>query len=151
MENISKVLRDHLLGLQHIGHVVADLNAAVAEFLRVYGVDPDTVRWEPPPGVETDSRFAFVSVAGCEFELIEPVSEKMRKTLLAKPSGSAGINHVAWRVQDMDGALEILASQGVYPGHVTPAGPVRFGNKALVYLDPATTGDMLIELVEVFV
>ena len=64
------------------------------------------------------------------------------------PSGGAGINHVAWRVRDIEGAVARLAGQGIYPGHVTPGGIVAIGAKKMVYLDPATTGGLVIELIQ---
>lgn len=150
--SLSQVLGDYLLGLQHVGHIVEDLEAAVAEFQRLYGVGDDAVRWEPSKDASlTDAiltRFAFVTVAGTEFELIQPLAEPFVSLLNAKPSGSAGINHVAWRVSDVDAAMEALLRQGIRPGHVTPQGVVQFQHKKLVYLDPATTGGLLVELIE---
>ena len=64
------------------------------------------------------------------------------------PSGGAGINHVAWRVKDIDEAVACLAVEGIFPGHVTPDGVVRIGEKKMVYLDPDTTGGLVIELIE---
>jgi methylmalonyl-CoA/ethylmalonyl-CoA epimerase len=68
--------------------------------------------------------------------------------LLAMPSGGAGINHVAWRVDDIDDAVALLARHEIYPGHVTPNGVIAIGQKKMVYLDPATTGGLIIELIE---
>ena len=64
------------------------------------------------------------------------------------PSGSAGINHMAWRVDDINAAVRLLASCNIHPGHVTPEGVVAIGAKKMVYLDPATTGGLVIELIE---
>ena len=55
---------------------------------------------------------------------------------------------MAWRVRDIEGALQRLHEQGIAPGHVTPDGVVSFGGKKMVYLDPATTGGLVIELIE---
>ena len=150
MKNLATSLQHYIVGIQHIGHVVSDLDKAVADFDALYGIDPDTVRWEPPVGVDSPSRFAFVTVAGTEFELIEARDPQMRAQIEKYPSGGAGINHIAWRVRELNAVMTMLAEQGVRPGHVTPGGPVRFGSKALVYLDPATTGGMLVELIEIF-
>lgn len=150
MKNLAFALQDYILGIQHVGHVVSDLHAAVADFEALYGIDVNTVRWEPPAGVDSPSRFAFVTVAGTEFELIEAREPQMRAQIEKYPSGGAGINHIAWRVKELDTVMAMLAEQGVKPGHVTPGGPVRFGSKALVYLDPATTGGALVELIEIF-
>lgn len=150
MKNLASTLQHYIVGIQHIGHVVSDLDKAVADFAALYGIDVNEVRWEPSAGVDSPSRFAFVTVADTEFELIEARDPQMRAQMEKYPSGGAGINHIAWRVKELDTVMAMLAVQGVFPGHVTPGGPVRFSSKALVYLDPATTGGALIELIEVF-
>ena len=68
--------------------------------------------------------------------------------LLSMPSGLGGINHVAYWVKDIDGAVAALANHGVSPGHVTPEGPMDIGDKKICYLDPDTTGGLVIELME---
>lgn len=147
---IVKVLADHIMGLQHVGHVVRDLDAAVAAFCRLYGLTPSSVRYVPDMvDSDTPTRFAFVSVADTEFELIEPLSESFREILFGSQSGGAGINHVAWRVRDLDACLELLAELGIGPGHVTPDGPVAFKNRRLVYLDPSDCDGLLVELIEI--
>jgi catechol 2,3-dioxygenase-like lactoylglutathione lyase family enzyme len=87
-------------------------------------------------------------VGDLEFELIEPCSEQFRTLLLGMPSGGAGINHVAWRVDDIEAAVALLATNGIRPGHVTPDGIIAIGPKKMVYLDTATTGGLVIELLE---
>ncbi|MGI9235070.1 MAG: VOC family protein [Woeseiaceae bacterium] len=148
--SIQETLKDYIVGLQHIGHVVPDLDEAVATFIAVYGIDEDDVRREPEdPDQEAATRFAFVSVGNTEFELIQPVTEEFRETLFESPSGGAGINHIAWRVSDIEACVNRLTVKGIRPGHVTPDGIVSFGNRKLVYLDPTDTHGMLIELIEI--
>jgi methylmalonyl-CoA/ethylmalonyl-CoA epimerase len=150
--SIQNTLKDYIVGLQHVGHLVPDLDKAVSSFKKVYGVTDDDIRLEPPPGVEPPggvmTRFAFINVQGTEFELIEPVSDYFKDILGKSPCGGAGINHVAWRVKNIDECMNVLAAQGIKPGHVTPGGVLTFGPKKLVYLDPQTTDNILIELIE---
>jgi methylmalonyl-CoA/ethylmalonyl-CoA epimerase len=148
MPEPGRVLRDYILGPAHLGFVVPDLEAAVAEACRVYGIPEADVELQPAPGTEAATRFAFFEVGGLQFELIEPVSAAFIHKLLEMPSGGAGINHVAWSVRDIEGALAVLAEAGIRPGHVTPGGIVEFGRRKMVYLDPLTTGGQVIELIE---
>ena len=148
MNAVRSVLADHIEGVAHVGFVVEDLEAAVAEAVRVYGLDPAAVEYQPAPGEDAATRFAFFSVAGQTFEYIEPVAEVFRELLLGSASGAGGINHMAWTVRDLPGALALLADQGILPGHVTPDGMITMGQRRMVYLDPATTGGLLIELLE---
>lgn len=147
---IVKALTDQIIRLQHVGHVVRDLDATVAAFCRIYGLNPGDIRYVPDMVDEdTPTRFAFVSVGETEFEIIEPLSEEFRKTLFKSESGGAGINHVAWRVRDLDACMSLLAANGIGPGCVTPDGPVSFSNRRMVYLNPSDCDGMLVELIEI--
>ena len=148
MSTVKSLLKDYIVDLKHVGHIVPDLNQAVAEFKRIYGVTDNDIHIEPPEGVETPTRFAFIDVAGTEFELIEPIAEPFLH-LKDMPCGLGGINHVAWLVRDIDDAVALLAEKGIKPGHVTPDGVLNLGMKKMVYLDPTTTGGCLIELIEI--
>jgi catechol 2,3-dioxygenase-like lactoylglutathione lyase family enzyme len=147
-ESITSGLSEHIIALQHVGHIVADLDVAINSYRRLYGLGDESVRRIPDQGKDTLTRFAFLDVAGTEFELIEPVSEAFKNLLFAAPSGGGGINHLAWRVRKMDQALAELAKCGITAGFVTPNGPVDLPDKRMVYLDPATTDGILIELLE---
>ena len=150
MNTIKTTLKDFIVGLAHIGHIVTDMDAAINNFKRVYGVTDEDIRIPPSPaGMEVMTNFAFITVAGTEFELVEPVSQYFKDILLPMPSGMAGINHVAYLVEDIDGAVAVLEKNGIKPGHVTPGGVVDFGEKKLCYLDPETTGGLVIELIEI--
>ena len=148
MSDIQEMLQDLLLEAAHVGFVVPDLEAAIAEASALYGLRDTDVEYQPARGEDAPTRFAFFTVAGLCFEYVEPCSEYFRELLFAAPSGGGGINHIAWKVSDIARALAILAEKGVTPGYVTPEGIVRIGNKLMVYLDPATTGGHLVELIE---
>lgn len=149
METAGRALKDYIIGLRHVGHIVNDLRASIDTFRVVYGLADSDITVLPPFDEPAPARFGLLDVGGVEFELIEPISEEMRATLTAVESGAGGINHVAYVVNDIDGALATLAAQGIRPGHVTPDGVVDTGRTRIAYLDPADTGGMLIELVEV--
>ena len=157
MTSTPQILSDHILGFVHVGHIVADLAASIADFQRLYGVSAADIL-VLPPFEQTDNvpaRFALIKVKDMEFELIQPISAHFKQLLLTPgASGSAGINHVAWQVKDIEGAMQLLASHGIKPGHVTPDGVITMTKtstsaKKMVYLDPATTGGLLVELIEV--
>lgn len=148
MNEVTEVLAARLLGVAHIGFIVPSLESSLAEFSRVYGLDASAVDIQPPAGETALTRFAFFSVAGLNFELIEPCSEHFKEQLLGMPSGGAGINHIAWRVDDIEVAVELLAARDIRPGHVTPDGIIAIGERKMVYLDPATTGGQVIELIQ---
>lgn len=148
MTDTRQLLKDHIMGLAHVGFIVPSLDEAVANAARVYGLAPADFSYQPPPGEEALTRFAFFRVGDLQFEVIEPCSAHFRDLLLGMPSGGAGINHVAWRVDNIEAAVALLGENNIHPGHVTPDGIIAIGSKKMVYLDPTTTGGLVIELIE---
>ena len=148
--SIQSDLSDYIIGLQHVGHVVPDIDAALRTFKRIYGVGDESIRRVPEqPDASAEALFAFVNVGDTEFELIQPLSERFTSTVLEAPLGGAGINHVAWRVSDIGACLAVLEEAGIGPGHVTPDGPFSYGNMKIVYLDPVACDGHYIELIEI--
>ena len=147
---IVNTLKDYILGLQHIGHIVDDLEASIDAFRKLYGLEDAAIRRVPeePDGTEA-TLFAFVTIGDTEFEIIQPQSHEARADLMLSLCGGGGINHIAWRVSDIDAAVRVLGEQRVRPGHVTPDGVVDTGRSKMVYLNPADTDGLLVELVEI--
>ncbi|MCC5825015.1 VOC family protein [Alkalimonas sp.] len=145
---MTKKLQHYLLGLQHVGFVVADLEQALLDWQRIYGLSPQQIRRPEGLPMNAPVQFAFIDLAGQEFELMQPLAEPFLSLLLGLKSGQAGINHLAWRVRDLSSALATLEQQGIHAGYVTADGPVQYGTKRMLYLDPATTAGQLIELIE---
>lgn len=143
-------LSKHIRGLEHVGYVVPDLKGAIENCTRLYGLSAEDVNVVPPFDQTAEIvRFAFIRVAsGIEFEFIEPVSDESIAQLTGFQSGAAGINHLAYRVVDIDSVQADLFSQGIRPGYVTPDGVVNTGRSKILYLNPEDTGGALIELVE---
>ena len=139
-------IQDLIIGLKHVGVITTDMRASLDSFRKLYELRDEQVRVVPPLDEPCDTtRFAFVNVAGSQFELIEPIGEDFKRTLL---SDRPGINHVAWEVRDIDAAVARLAQSGVRPGHVTPDGVIETPNFKMVYFRLEDTGDMLVELIE---
>ncbi len=141
-------LVDYIVEIRHVGFVVPDLRAALDDLQRVYGVPDSAIRVQPDWDEPTPTRFALVTMGNTEYEYIEPIEAPFRDIIESTACGGAGINHVAWRISDMAGAMGALAEKGIGPGYVTPDGPVAMGNRKMVYLDPLATGGQLIELIE---
>lgn len=151
---VPSVLSPHIIGLAHVGFVVSDLAAQLSVYRQRYGLSDEAINVSPPFSEPANiARFAFVSIAtGVELELIEPISEAM-KTQLNHHAGMplfapGGINHIAYRVNDIDSVFSALQQQGIRAGHVTPDGVVDTGRSKILYLHPDDLGGALIELVE---
>jgi methylmalonyl-CoA/ethylmalonyl-CoA epimerase len=148
MSELRKILGDYIIGVAHVGFVVADMNTALDDAGRLYGVQRSEVELVPAGDEDAATRFAFFQVGDLRFEYIEPVSAEFKEQLLGMASGGGGINHVAWQVKNIEQALALLNSLDITAGHVTPDGIVEFGGKKMVYLDPNTTGGLVVELIE---
>lgn len=113
--------------VHHIAMVVRDLDEALAAFDRLLGaggaVDPD------PTG---RARIAFVRLANCELELVQPLTDDHPMMEFLRTNGP-GLHHVALAVDDAGGAAAELARRGaaLSPPWVGPgARGSRIGNLA---------------------
>ena len=143
-------LKDHILGVQHIGYVVSDLEKSIETYKELYGIDDSHIQVLPETDDgKTPTRFAFIQVGEVQFELIQALRPPYTEMLKNDDNGAGGINHLAYRVRNLEAAVEALSQQGISPGHVTPDGIVKFGNKKIVYLNPDDIAGQLIELIEI--
>jgi len=128
--------------VRHIGVVVNDVEKSIGIFKNLFDVKDEDIQFVDM-GVEC--RFAFIPVAGIKLELIQPISERF-KEMLGNPV--EGINHIGFEARDIEELVRLLEKKGFRPGHVTKKGVMKMGRSKVVYLDPETTGGILIELVE---
>jgi catechol 2,3-dioxygenase-like lactoylglutathione lyase family enzyme len=151
---IPAALSAYIIGLAHVGFVVEALSEQLDIYRQRYGLADEAITVTPPFSEPASvARFAFVHIAeGVELELIEPVSAAMKAQLGlvtgANASGPGGINHIAYRVADLDAVFNALQQQGIRAGHVTPEGVINTGRSKIVYLNPDDFGGALIELIE---
>lgn len=135
----------HLRGLRHVGAVTSDLEPMLARLQAIFGIADCAIARVPAPGEPAATRFAFLTIGGVPYELIEPVSPEFRALLLGR---GEGMNHVCYEVDDLDGAVAAMAASGVRLGHVTPGGILEMPHARMAYFDPRDTGGLLIEFVE---
>jgi catechol 2,3-dioxygenase-like lactoylglutathione lyase family enzyme len=132
---------EFILGLRHVGIVTEDIDGMVARLQELFGVaDGEIDRID-----SEETRFAFFTIGGTPYEVIQPVSEHFQDILLATNTGT---NHVCYNVSDLEGAVAAMADKGVRLGHVTPTGIVTMPSFRMAYFDPADTAGILLEFVE---
>jgi len=137
-----EVLRRVVTGLDHVAIVVASIAEARKTYVELLGL-----RCESAPEHVPDQRVnVLVCHAGTQrIELVEPASEDSPVSkFLAKRGG--GLHHLAYRVDDLVGALAILGAAGVRLLDSTPR-PGAHGTR-IAFVHPASTGGVLTELVE---
>ena len=130
-----------LTDVDHVGLACSDLDASVADYRRVLGVEPSHRERVVDQGVE---------------EVLFPVGTSYVQLLGAlgpdTPVGrflasrGPGLHHVAYRVRDIEAALTALREDGV---RLIDAAP-RPGSRGtlIAFVHPASMGGVLVELVQ---
>jgi methylmalonyl-CoA/ethylmalonyl-CoA epimerase len=131
--------------IRHLGIVVNDIDASLAVYKNLLGLEDKDIRFVPDRGTETETIFAFLSIGDIELEFIQPLTENFR-TFLGNPR--EGINHIAFVVDNLEEDVKAMEQKGVHLGHVTKNGILNMKRSRVAYFDPQDTGGMLIEFVE---
>ena len=131
--------------IRHLGIIVNDIDASLAVYKNLLGLEDKDIRFVPERGTETETIFAFLSIGDIELEIIQPLTENFR-TFLGNPR--EGINHIAFVVDNLEEDVKAMEKKGVHLGHVTRHGILNMKRSKVAYFDPKDTGGMLIEFVE---
>lgn len=126
--------------IHHIGIIVADLSAAVEKY-RALGFDPG-----PVERVESQNIDAVAIRAGETWiELIAPVEHDSPLGRYLDSRGE-GMHHVAYLVDDVDAALQQLASNDVEL--IDKQSRVGLHNWRVAFIHPRACAGVLTELVQ---
>ena len=127
--------------LDHVGIAVEKLDSALPIWEGVLGM----VLAGTEEVVEQKVRTAFLPVGGSEIELLEPIDPESPIAKFIAVKGQ-GVQHLAFRVADLDAALAELKAKGVRLIDETPRRGA--GGARIAFLHPKSTGGVLIELCE---
>lgn len=127
--------------LDHVGIAVHSL----ADAERFYGAALGLHVAERYDLAAEGVRIAFLPSGPVDLELIEPIgdSSAVGKFLAAR---GPGLHHVAFRVSDIRVAMAAARAAGCTP--IDPAPRPGARGRLIAFLRPATTGGVLIELVQ---
>jgi methylmalonyl-CoA/ethylmalonyl-CoA epimerase len=127
--------------IDHVGIAVDDLEAAVAEYRRLLGVEPAHRERVDDQGVD-EVLFAvgssFVQLLGA-LGPETPVGRSLR-------TRGPGVHHVAYRVDDVAEALDHLRAEGARLIDEAPRNGSR--GTRIAFVHPASMGGVLVELVQ---
>lgn len=126
--------------VDHLGIIVDDLEGAIRSFTEQLGLELDHVE---PYGDLLD--IAFLPCGGTLVELIRPRTDEGSNADYLREHGP-GIQHVAFEVDDLEGALAELHARGVKPLGEAPMPGA--GGMRIAFLDPEAFGGILVELCE---
>jgi methylmalonyl-CoA epimerase len=130
-----------LINLDHIAIAVADLDEAIGEYRRQYGVEPLYREVVEEQGVEE----AMIPVGGSFVQLLQPLSDETPVGRFVNKKGP-GLHHVAYAVPSIEDALAHLKGEGVRLIDDVP----RTGGRGakIAFVHPKELAGTLIELVE---
>jgi methylmalonyl-CoA epimerase len=129
-----------VIRIHHVGIVVRDVEAAAATYQRALGLD--AVALEEFRGL---ARVVFLRAGETLLEVIQPLTGDTPWAVALRDRGE-GVHHFALEVADLREAMRALATSGT--GFLDPQPSRAPGNTLSVFLDPASTGGTLIELVQ---
>ncbi len=138
---VPEKLQGVVRGLHHVAIAVESLEASrefYGDALGLPAAEPELV---PQQGV----RVLVLSAGDVRLELVEPTSPDTPVGRFLRSRGP-GIHHLAWRVDSVAAAIDVLRSQGVRMIDVHPK-PGSHGT-SVAFVHPSATGGVLMELVE---
>ena len=130
-----------LLNLDHVAIAVRDLDQALDEYRRRYGIEPLYREVVEDQGVEE----AMLAVGGSFVQLLEPLDADTPVGRFLERRGE-GMHHVAFAVVDIEAALAHLKTEGARLVDETP----RSGGRGtrIAFVHPKGGNQTLVELVE---
>ncbi len=128
-------------GLHHVAIVVESIEKSRGVWERALGLSSSAIEHVADQKVNV-----LVLMAGAQrIELVEPASSDSPVTnFLAKRGG--GLHHLAWKVDDVARALELLKSKNVRLIDQAPRNGAH--GTRIAFVHPSSTGGVLMELVE---
>jgi methylmalonyl-CoA/ethylmalonyl-CoA epimerase len=127
--------------LDHVALAVRDLDAALAEYLRLFKAEPLYRERVEEQGVEE----AMIAIGGSFIQLLQPLGPDTPVGRFIESHGE-GMHHVALAVADIDAALAHLRAEGSLLVDEKP----RVGGRGarIAFVHPKAFAGTLIELVE---
>lgn len=125
--------------VEHIAIAVNSLSDSIGMLRDTFGIP---LEYEEQVG---STRLAMMPVGETYIEFLEGNGREnaVNQWIAAK---GAGLYHICFEVEDIEGALAELKAKGVKLRDETPR--IGHGGAKIAFIDPASTGNVLIELAE---
>ena len=130
-----------ILKIDHLGIAVSSIDARKGFWSDILGLHLEGTETVSEQKVTT----AFLPVGESEVELLESTSPDGAVAKYIEKRGE-GIQHVAFRVENIEEALQELKEKGVQLIDQTPR--IGVGGAKIAFLHPKATGGVLVELCE---
>lgn len=129
------------LKIDHLGIAVKSIESAIKFYSEILGLKLEGEEVITEQKVKT----AFLPVGDTEVELLESTDPDGPVAKFIDKRGE-GLQHIAFKVDDIDSALRELEARGVRLIDSTPR--IGAGNKRIAFLHPKDTFGVLVELSE---
>jgi methylmalonyl-CoA/ethylmalonyl-CoA epimerase len=127
--------------LDHIGVAVRNIEDTIHFYENVLGATLIDRYRSDAKGVE--SEIAIMDVEGDRTELLAPTNNETSPIARFIRQKGKGVHHIAYRVDDLEAALEELEQQGIRV--LEDSLRVNKHGRRLIYLNPADTEGTIIE------
>ena len=129
--------------LNHVAIAVPDLHAAAARYRDLLGAEVSEPVDLPEHGVTT----IFVTIDNTKIELLHPLGDDSPIAGFLARNQAGGIHHLCYEVDDIHGARDRLAAEGL---RVLGDGDPKIGahGKPVLFLHPKDMDGVLTELEE---
>ena len=125
--------------IAHVGIAVADLDAALAFYRDVLGLEPS------PPEVADGATIVGLPFGETQVELLAPLEPDGPITRFLARRGP-GIHHICFRVPDLEAALAACRAAGYQLVDQTPRRGA--GGHRVAFVHPKATAGILLELTD---
>ncbi|WP_341357607.1 methylmalonyl-CoA epimerase [Rossellomorea sp. y25] len=127
--------------IDHIGVAVRNIEDTIHFYEKVLGAKLIDRYRSDAKGVE--SEIAIMEVDGARTELLAPTNNDTSPIARFIKQKGKGVHHIAYRVDDLDAALEELKHQGIRT--LEDSLRINKHGRRLIYLNPADTEGTIIE------
>ena len=127
--------------VEHIALAVSDLESAIAHYADVWGAEVEHRERVEDQGVEE----AMIPVGDTYLQLLGATGPESTVAKFLERRGE-GLHHIAYEVEDLEGALDELKSQGVPLIDEAP----RLGGRGhmVAFVHPKGNHGLLVELIQ---
>lgn len=142
MATLSQALGGTLLGIDHVGLAVPDLDAAIARWSQTFGLVVSHREINESQRIEE----AMLDLGdGSRIQLLAPLDSQSTIAKFLDRNGE-GMQQLAFRVANIDDAMAAVTSAGMRL--IYPESQIGTAGSAINFVHPKDTGGVLVELVQ---
>ena len=127
--------------IDHVALAVGNLDKSLSKYREIWGLASVTRERVEEQGVEE----AMLALGDCGLQLVAPAGEDSRLMRYIERRGE-GLHHIAFRVDDIEAALEHLKDKGV--ALIDEAPRSGGGGSLIAFVHPRSQDGVLIELIQ---